>query len=184
MTKFTRIALAFAGVAALGATGAHADWRGHKEGRGMHGAMIMESFKKADADESGDVTLEEFEAAVNARLSSIDTDGDKKISVAEVAAEIERIRAERMARRVISRFDANDDGELTVDEVQNRSAKLFAFVDRNDDGKVEEKELRRGGKYRGMHREHRGMRDDHHGMHHEYRHDDHRGRHHEHHDDE
>lgn len=143
MTKISKVAIAFIGIAALGTTAASADWRQHKSRDGMRGNMLMENFDSADADSSGDVTLEEFEAAVAGRLGSVDTNGDKKLTVAEVAAEIERMRNERMARRIISRFDTNDDGELALDEVESRMRKMFALMDRDDDGTVAADEMNR-----------------------------------------
>jgi hypothetical protein len=146
--KSTKIAIAFIGIAALGATAAQAEWRPDPR-HDMRGGMMMEQFKNADADNNGDVTLQEFESAISGRLGSVDANGDKKLTVAEVAAEIQRMRDERMAKRIIDRLDTNGDGELTLDEVQNRGQKLFALMDRNDDGKIDANELPRGhGGYR------------------------------------
>ena len=63
-----------------------------------------------------------------------------KVTVAELAAEIEKMRAERMAKRIIDRFDTNGDGVLTKAEVESRQKKMFALLDRNDDGKIEKSE--------------------------------------------
>jgi len=141
--KSTKIAMAFIGIAALGTTAAKAEWRPGPS-QEMRGGMMMEQFKNADADKNGDVTLQEFESAISNRLGAVDTNGDKKLTVAEVAAEIQRMRDERMAKRIIARFDTNGDGELTLDEVQNRGQKLFALLDRNDDGKIDANEMPRG----------------------------------------
>ncbi len=143
MKKSTKIAMAFIGIAALGTTAAKAEWRPGPS-QEMRGGMMMEQFKNADADKNGDVTLQEFESAISNRLGAVDTNGDKKLTVAEVAAEIQRMRDERMAKRIIARFDTNGDGELTLDEVQNRGQKLFALLDRNDDGKIDANEMPRG----------------------------------------
>jgi len=53
------------------------------------------------------------------------------------------MRAERMARRLIERFDTNGDGVLTAAEVESRQKKMFALLDRNDDGKIEKDEMPR-----------------------------------------
>ena len=66
------------------------------------------------------------------------------MTVAEIASEIERMRAERMARRIVERFDADGDGMLTVAEIESRQKKMFALLDRNDDGKIVKEEMPRG----------------------------------------
>ena len=65
------------------------------------------------------------------------------MTVGEIAAEIERLRAERMARRIVERFDTDGDGMLTAAEIESRQKKMFALLDRNDDGKVVKDEMPR-----------------------------------------
>lgn len=151
MRKSTKLALAFTALAGLAGTAAFAGDRHAGRWHGMHGPRM--DLQKADADNSGDVTFEEFAAAVKDRLGRADADGDGKVTVEELAAEIERQRTERMARRMIDRFDTDGDGALTAAEVEGRQKKLFALLDRNDDGKVEQKEMRRHGGMR------QGLRD-------------------------
>ncbi|MEO9611746.1 MAG: acid-shock protein [Nitratireductor sp.] len=120
-----------------------------QDGKGNHGMR----FERADADQSGDLTFEEYAATIDARLANADTDGDGRMTVGEIADEIVRIRAERQARRLVRRFDVNGDGALTADEIENRQRKMFALLDRNDDGMVDRSEMPRRGK--GHHRRHR-----------------------------
>ena len=94
---------------------------------------------------SGDVTFEEFAAAMKSRIGDADADSDGKMTVAEIAAEIERMRAERMARRMIERFDTDGDGMLTLVEIEARQKKMFALLDRNDDGKIVPEEMPKRG---------------------------------------
>lgn len=141
MKKSIRLAAAFlalAGVAAGPAFAADGDGRQGDNRRDMR-------FERADADSSGDVTFEEFAAAMNKRIGKADADGDGKMTVAEIASEIERMRAERMARRIIERFDTNGDGVLTNAEIESRQKKMFALMDRNDDGKLVKGEMARQG---------------------------------------
>jgi Ca2+-binding EF-hand superfamily protein len=146
MRKSTKLALGFAALAGAVATAAYAaeapgGWRMH----GMHGNMRLQ---KADTDKSGDITFEEFSAAMNGRIENADANHDGKVTVEELAARLEKARYERMAKRMIARFDTNGDGQLTEDEVQGRQKKLFALLDRNDDGKIEKSEMRRIGDWR------------------------------------
>lgn len=53
-------------------------------------------------------------------------------TASEIATQIERMRADRMARRIIDRFDANRDGVLTKAEIEARQKIMFALMDRNE----------------------------------------------------
>ena len=143
MKTSIRLALAFLALAGAGGTAVFAAEdqpmrHGHRDGGGA--AM---RFDRLDADRSGDVTFEEFSAAMKSRLGDADKDHDGKMSVAEIAQEIERMRAERIARRLVERFDSDGDGMLTAAEIDSRQKKLFALLDRNDDGKVVKEEMPR-----------------------------------------
>ena len=142
MKKSITLAMAFAAVAASAGTAAFAsDRSGNRDGR-----MRLE---RADADKSGDISFEEFSAAMQNRIANADADKDGKITVAEMASEIEKMHAERMAKRIMTRFDTNGDGVLTSDEVEGRQKKIFAYLDRNEDGKIDKGEMpRRGGRDR------------------------------------
>ena len=80
MTTLTKAALAFLALAGTAGTMAVAsdddfgDWRGGKS-----------RLERADADDSGDVTFEEFTAAMKRRIGGADADGDGKMTVAEIA---------------------------------------------------------------------------------------------------
>lgn len=154
MKTSTKLSLAFLALAGMAATPALAE--GRNGGNGPH-----MRFERADADNSGDVTFEEFASAMNERLLSADADGDGKMTVGEIADQIERTRAERLAKRLIERFDADGDGVLTKAEVESRQKKLFALLDRNDDGKIVKDEARSGRKGgRHDHGDHDGGRED------------------------
>lgn len=149
MKRNLKIAIAFATLAGIAGTAAVAAER-HGMGRdGMRGFGMMQ-FDRADADSSGDVTLEEFTAAVDGRLGEVDADSDGTMTVEEVAAAIERMRNQRRAERIINRLDADNDGVLTTAEFDAAQERVFARWDRNNDGKVEEDELPR--RMRGEHR--------------------------------
>jgi EF hand len=137
MKPTLKIALAFVALSSALATTAYArDGKHHGRDR----AGMMPPLEMLDADKNGDVTLEEFTKVANERFAKADADKDSKLTVAEVAAEIEKMRAEQMAKRMISRFDANDDGVLTAEEAANGQKKMFAMLDKNDDGKIVQSE--------------------------------------------
>ena len=164
MKKTTKIALAFVALAGLAGGTAIA-----KDGYGKfrdHREHSRERFEKADADQSGDLTFEEFQSAFQERIGGADANNDGTLTVSEIADEILRRRAERMAKRIVERFDADGDGQLTTAEIESHQKKMFALLDRNDDGKVEMDEVGR----RGMGRHH-GF-GDHDGMGRHHRYDD------------
>lgn len=138
MKKTTTVALAFVTFAGLAGGAALA-----KDGFGKRGEHAQERFERADVDESGDLTFEEFSAAFEERIGGADANGDGTMTVEEIAAEIQKRRAERMARRIIERFDTDGDGQLTTAEVESRQKKLFALLDGNDDGVLEMNEMKR-----------------------------------------
>src|SRR5262249_16336129 len=117
-TKLSLAFLTFAGLVSGVAYAAGPDGDGGAGGPGGRGGMMR--FDPLATDNSGDVTFEEFSAMLKSRVGEADADKDGKITVDELAAEIEKIRAERMARRLIDRFDTNGDGVLTADEVDSR----------------------------------------------------------------
>ena len=143
MKKSMKTALAFLAVASAASGVAVAAENRPGFGEGPRHGM---AFDRADADANGDVTFEEFAAAMNSRMGTVDADKDGKMTVAEIAAEIERMRTERMARRLIERFDADGDGALTAAEVETRQKEMFALLDRNDDGKILDEEMPRRGR--------------------------------------
>lgn len=139
MKKSIRLAAAFLALAGVAAGPAFAIERDGKHGDNRRDTR----FERADADSGGDVTFEEFAAAMNKRVGKADVNGDGKMTVAEIASEIERMRAERMARRIVERFDTNGDGVLTTAEIEARQKKMFALMDRNNDGKLVKGEMSR-----------------------------------------
>ncbi|KQZ12979.1 MULTISPECIES: EF-hand domain-containing protein [unclassified Mesorhizobium] len=140
MKKSTKLAIAFLALAGTAGSVAVAADRGDAKGP-RHGAM---RFDKLDADSNGDVSFEEFTAAMDKRIGDADADKDGKMTVAEVAAQIEKMRSERMAKRLVDRFDTDGDGAVTKAEIEAQQKKRFALLDRNDDGKIEKSEMRRG----------------------------------------
>ena len=140
MKKSTKIAIAFLALAGTaGSVAVAADRGGDMRGKWPRWGMM--SLDRLDKDANGDVTFDEFSAAMDKRMSEADTNGDGKLTVAEIAAEIEKMRTERMAQRLVDRFDTDGDGVLTKAEIESRQKKVFALLDRNDDGKIEKSEL-------------------------------------------
>lgn len=126
-----KIAMAAAFLALAGATGTASAAQSQSAPTGGKGR-----FERLDTNSSGDITFDEFQAAMIQRWDKADADHDGKITVAELAETIQRGRRERIAARIMARFDTNKDGVLTREELDARAKTLFTRLDKNGDGKI------------------------------------------------
>lgn len=149
MRKSTKLAFAFVALAGVIGTAAYAD---QNQGDGGRGGMKMR-LQKALKDNNGSISFDQFSEAMNPQLKKILADNGGKVTVEQLAAALEKARFEEMAKRMIARYDSKDQGVLTTEDVTARDKKVFALLDKNNDGKLEKRELRRGGKW------HRHMKD-------------------------
>jgi Ca2+-binding EF-hand superfamily protein len=151
MKRNLTIALAFLALSgAVAATAYAREGGGRHHGGGERAGGMMPSLDQADADNNGEITLDEFTKVATERFTSADTDKNGQLTVAEVSAEIQKMRTERMATRLIKRLDGNGDGVLTAEEAQSAQKKMFALLDKNDDGKIVQAERPRHMGRKGM----------------------------------
>jgi len=114
--------------------------------RGREGGGMRQMFNRLDSDNSGDISLEEFETlGMLGDLGAIDTDNDGILSVDEIIAHMDARRAERRRERIERRFDLDGDGQITIAEIESQRQKRFALMDSNDDGTISRDEARRSG---------------------------------------
>ena len=140
MRKSITLALAFAALAGAVGTTAYAE---NNASAKMREGMMMR-LNKAMKDSDGTITFDQFSDAMNARLKKLVADNGGKLTVAQLADALEKARFERMARRIIARYDTKGDGTLTADDITSRQKKVFALLDKNNDGKIEQGELPKG----------------------------------------
>lgn len=159
MQKKTKIALgaaAIAGIAAIvGASQfAHADrgfgmggW-GHGHGRG--GGMMMDMAERYDANKDGSITQDEITTNRAAAYGEFDADKNNAMTLQEFQNLWLKMRNEQMVRE-FQRFDANGDGNLTLDEYQRPLANIVAEMDQNGDKalSLEDRRMMRGGRHQG-----------------------------------
>jgi len=125
---------------------------------GFHGDGPGKRFwKEADSNSDGTITTEEMVAAVSARFKEADGNADAAITRAELLVAVENRANDGRTKRhagmfadgLVLRLDINEDGKVTLTEVENRARKHFALADFNDDGKVEREEIARMMPHRG-----------------------------------
>jgi Ca2+-binding EF-hand superfamily protein len=143
MKKSTKLAFAFATLAGLVGTAAHAEQnKGGDMREGSHWRL-----QKALKDSDGGITFDQFSEAMNPELKKILADNGGKVTVEQLAAALEKARFERMAKRMVERYDSKGEGVLTQEDVTAHQKKMFALFDKNNDGKIEKSELpKRGGR--------------------------------------
>lgn len=118
-------------------------------GYGRHGAGMQERLKAADKDANGLISREEAQAlpGLAANFATIDANNDGNISLAELQA-ARQARGGGQRGEGWKKWDANGDGKLSVDEVANapRLSEQFGAIDTNGDKflTVEELQAARG----------------------------------------
>lgn len=125
--------------------------------RGGPGPM---DFATLDTDGSGEITVEDIEAARGNRFAEMDANGDGQVSEAEFIAHSQAQAAER-ASAMFARLDADGDGVLSRDVLEARegggrmAARMIERADTDNSGGVSAEEFeavkekmagRRGGK--------------------------------------
>ncbi|WP_137932146.1 EF-hand domain-containing protein [Mesorhizobium comanense] len=143
MRKTTKLAFAFIALAGAVGSAAYAE---NVDSAKMRERTMMR-LDKAMNDNGGTITFDQFSNAMDARLKKLVADNGGKLTVAQLADALEKARFERMARRIIDRYDSKGDGTLTADDITGREKKIFAMLDKNNDGKIEKSELPKDGRF-------------------------------------
>lgn len=99
-------------------------------------------FAREDANGDGFLAADETRMPAQ-RFAQLDTDGDGRVSLAELQAAPKRGPRRDPAKR-FARLDANDDGRVTRDEVPRMPDARFQKLDQNGDGALSVEELSAG----------------------------------------
>ena len=119
------------GIGIAGVTAVSAQGPGQRSG---------ERFERLDANNDGELTLEEMTAKQAAMIEEADADGNGALSKAEMRAFREAKRAERNP-------DKNDDGVIDRTEFINAAQDRFDRLDADGDGLLSEDERPRRGRW-------------------------------------
>lgn len=116
---------------------------GHREGRG-HGVMrgMMGLLQEIDGNDDGAITQTEVDAYRAAIVNGADTSGEGDLSLEE----FETIWAQQTRERMVDAFqklDADGNGLVTQEELDDRFGNIVERMDRNGDGQLD-REDRRG----------------------------------------
>ncbi|MFQ1701761.1 EF-hand domain-containing protein [Loktanella agnita] len=100
-------------------------------------------FATLDVDGDGSLSQLELQSPREARFAAADTDGDGALSAEEMTAAAVA-QAEARTARMLERLDANEDGLLQQEEMRPRGAdradRMFERVDQDGDGVISEAE--------------------------------------------
>lgn len=127
----------------------HGKWGGHG-GKGFMKERMTKLFNEHDANQDGAVTQAEVDAVRTQSLEKYDADKDGTLSLAE----FEGLWLERMKSRMVKGFqhlDEDASGSITTEEFIAPFSKIIDRHDTDDDGDVDEDELKK-------HMERRGKR--------------------------
>lgn len=117
----------------------------YANGRG-EGMGPMFDFTQMDGNGDGKVTKDEITAYHSAKVAAMDTDKDGTLSEAEMTAAQEQRKAERQTRkisRMMQRMDANNDGVVSLAEMEEpkgNSDRMFDRMDTDGDGAISKAE--------------------------------------------
>lgn len=116
-----------------GKPGWHQSHRGGKHGwhhgrRGNMARMFMERF---DTDGDGKVTQAEIDAKVEATFASADANGDGKVTLDEFKVAYQTEFSERRVR-AFQRLDRDGDGKISEDEYNRRMERMISRMEQRD----------------------------------------------------
>ena len=120
--------------------------RGWGRGRGMRN-RIKQFAKRYDADKNGEITQQEIDTNRTDWHKKYDADSNGTIDLKEFEALWLEARRQRMIR-AFQRLDEDASGGITLGEYTEPMAHIVERMDRNNDGVLSRKDMRRRHKWR------------------------------------
>lgn len=125
--------------------GMHRSWGGPGSGGHAMGGMLFDRF---DTDGDGKVTTAEIEAVRGDRFAKYDGDKNGTLSLDEFRA-LWTAEMERMIVRAFQRLDADGDAQVTAAEADRPLQRIVERLDRDGDGAIAKEDMRRRHFHRG-----------------------------------
>lgn len=142
-------------VAASDAPVAKAHWGGRRDFGRRGGGAMLRVLQQADTNNDGALTQAELDAFRTAQVEAADADDDGNLSLEEFQTIWVSLTRPRMVD-AFQRLDEDGDGSVTAEEQARPFANLVERLDRNGDDRLDREDRRRGRGDRGR----RGRRDD------------------------
>lgn len=147
-TKLGLIVLAAATVSTAGL--AMAKDREGREDKGQRGG-IMRMLQDVDQNADGAFSREEVTTFIEARFTEADADKSASLTAEEIAEAMPQRRGGKSrgsdhADRMMKRVDINEDGSVTLAELQDRQEKFFALMDVDNSGVIDQDEMPKRGR--------------------------------------
>lgn len=115
--------------------------------QGHHGHMGPR-LEDVDANNDGQITMEEVKARDTAHFAEVDTNNDGFITTDEMSAFHEKKREEmrkmmeaKRHQKMLETLDTDEDGKISAAEFSARPHKGFSMADKNGDGVVDAEEI-------------------------------------------
>lgn len=100
------------------------------------------AIERADANQDGKVTRQEYIDARTAQFARMDRNGDGVVDATDSRERADQSTAgKRVAAAMRGRIDANSDGKISKDEFVNAPTTMFDRFDADKSGELDAKEL-------------------------------------------
>ena len=113
------------------------------EGRGKYGGKhAMRMLERYDVNEDGALGLDEVRGERERAFKAADADGDGALTIQEY----EGLWLQNMRPRMVKSFQKHDDdgdGRITSEDYSKRFYRMMTRMDRNEDGQIDVKDMRR-----------------------------------------
>ncbi len=118
------------------------DHEGHGKYGGKHAKHAMRMLERYDVNEDGALGLDEIRGERERAFKAADANGDGVLTVQEY----EGLWLQTMRPRMVRSFQKHDDdgdGRITSDDYSKRFYRMMTWMDQNEDGQIDAKDMRR-----------------------------------------
>tara|TARA_A100001391_G_C4870754_1_gene225226 strand:- start:45 stop:557 length:513 start_codon:yes stop_codon:yes gene_type:complete len=117
------------------------DHEGYGKSGGKHAKSAMRMLERYDVNEDGALGLDEIRGERERSFKAADADADGALTLQEY----EGLWLQTMRPRMVKSFQKHDDdgdGRITSDDYSNRFYRMMTWMDQNEDGQIDAKDMR------------------------------------------